>query len=117
MLLKLVSNCGFEVLVIDQIDISLHQRANRLIHSLFAHLERVADFDAFDIGKRVLPSNRLIRVQSWRLVIVLGLLEALVAASRLVIRLVLMLVALQVDFGTLERHKLLLDQIWHVFLN
>jgi len=44
----------------DLLEITLHQRANRLVHRFLAHLKRVADFDILNTGQRVLSRDRLV---------------------------------------------------------
>ena len=116
-LLKLECDGSLEVFLVDQVHVTLHQRPDGLIHGFLTHLERVANFDLLDVGKWILLGDWLVGIQSWCLVIVLRLLEALVAPSGLIIGLIFILVPLQVYFGAFERDKLLLDQIGHLFLD
>lgn len=78
MLLQLICDGSLNVFVVDPGHIALHKRANGLIHSFRAHLERVADFDAVDALEGILPCDWLIWVQSMHFEVVFGLFEALI---------------------------------------
>ena len=81
MLLKLKRDRGLKIPLIYKVHVSLHQRPDGLIHGFLAHLERITNFDLLHASKWILLCNRLIWIQSRRLVIILRLLEALIAAT------------------------------------